>query len=129
MRDFLIHSEFEHIVIRLPRNYTDISAGNFEMLPISVSIGRIPIEDNHVIKSLKYFSGKVSVIGKRYNGIRFSKWGLRNQTRGIVYSMDGNTPGESSVHFLTDIEPLSEERWYFYITNYPERRNNQRNNE
>ncbi|MDR2599663.1 MAG: hypothetical protein LBC73_05250 [Oscillospiraceae bacterium] len=52
--------------------------------------------------------------------IVFLRWSTRNQARGIVYSIDGSIPDESMFECLIHIEPMSEDRWYFYISDYKE---------
>ena len=52
-----------------------------------------------------------NVIMKKGNGIYFQKWANLHYGRGVVYSTDGESPEKE---FITIMEPLSEENWYFY---------------
>ncbi len=37
---------------------------------------------------------------------------------GIVYSIDGHTPDEESITYLTLLEPLPEDGWYYFEADY-----------
>ena len=64
---------------------------------------RVPIRDAEVSQAISN------------NVIVFLRWTGFDTGVGIVYSIDGNTPSESSaLPFLTEIKPLSVEGWYYY---------------
>lgn len=39
---------------------------------------------------------------------------------GVAFSLDGSVPDESAITFLTKIEPLEDEGWYYYESDYNE---------
>jgi hypothetical protein len=83
--------------------------------------GRVLINDKDVVGALNVlFKQKYHIIGKSGNGISFLRWSNLDAGRGIVYSLDGSAPDESSLPFLTEIKPLSEEGWYFYVEDFNE---------
>lgn len=66
-------------------------------------------------------------ITKDGDAISFLRWAGLESGAGIVYSIDGHTPDESSFDFLTKLEPLGEKNWYYYEEDYNEwkKRNSQ----
>ena len=64
-------------------------------------------------------------VRKRENTIRFQSFphagGL---TRGIAFSINGQEP--TAIEFLVRIEPLSVSNWYFYVNDYNEWRDRNR---
>jgi len=120
VRDYLIMSEFDSITISrpfVPRGES-INMDTIEMFT-GLEHGHVPVKDEAFIEALLHLFQYSSVIAKNGNGVNFLIWSARNHGRGIVYSIDGNTPDESSgLVFLTHIEPLSEEGWYFYDENF-----------
>lgn len=123
-RDYLLSLEFDSVVIGrpfVPRG------GSYDMNAIEKFVGlengRIPLEDEAMLDALYHLFPSVSVISKSGNSISFMTWShIRDRGRGIAYSIDGNTPDNSGLTFLTHIEPLSEEGWYFYIEDFNEYR-------
>ena len=79
--------------------------------------GRVKIDDSQVVASIStLFKRGYSVIGKTDGAIYFQR-----STRGtdfgsgVVYSPDGNTFG---IEYLTRIEALSIDKWYYYESDY-----------
>ena len=60
------------------------------------------------------------IISKRANGLVFTRWSNTDRAVGVVYSMDGNAVGEDVLNFLTQIEPLDEEGWFFFVDDFNE---------
>ena len=60
-------------------------------------------------------------IGKDSNSIFFEKWNHFEKEAGFVISINGNQ--SPSVEFLVELEPLSEDKWYYYLSDYEEWRN------
>lgn len=58
-----------------------------------------------------------NTVEKGNNYVAFLKWSNLDSGRGIVYSVDGNKP---NLPFLTKLEPLNEERWYYYEEDFNE---------
>jgi hypothetical protein len=54
------------------------------------------------------------VISTTENTVEFSRWASKVNYRGVVFSIDGEIPDETSFMFLTHIEPLTEPNWYYY---------------
>lgn len=77
-----------------------------------------PIEEIAVSSELEKLSDLgYKSITKAGNYIAYLRWADLDSGRGIVYSVDGNTP---DLQFLTKIEPLSEENWYYYEEDFNE---------
>lgn len=112
VRDYLVGLDYEIVSI----DWFNFGGTMFAGL----EHGRISI-DNKVVTDAIYHlhQNGYYVIGKGGDGIRFLNWRTRNHGRGIVYSMHGNTPTESDgLTFLTRIEPLSEEGWYYFVVDF-----------
>lgn len=73
----------------------------------------IPISDDFISKNITDLFKKhnYSIITKCENGVYFQRWSNRDYGRGVVYSIDGEQPQNE---FLTKLEPLNENNWYFY---------------
>jgi hypothetical protein len=84
--------------------------------------GHIVIDDSQVIKAIGIlFKRGYQVIDKTGNTIYFQRSTIfRKFGSGIVYSIDGHTPDESSIQFLTKLEQLSVSNWYYYEEDYNE---------
>lgn len=84
-------------------------------------IGNVVIEDEAVLQSVKkiFEEQGYDYIGKNGNTIYFQEWSaLRDNSRGIAYSV--NKKDEPEIYFLTKLEPLDEEGWYYYEVDYNE---------
>ena len=113
VRDFIFSLDFESVSIWNP--FRDEASEMF----VGLEYGRIPINDEKALRAIRVlFRRGFRSIEKRDNGISFLRWATLDHGRGIVYSIDGETPGEAAIHFLTEIEPLSEKGWYFYIDDF-----------
>jgi len=111
IRDFLIESEYDYITIDNPMNDTRMF----------INKGYVPIDNDGVIEALALLRQQ------RYEGvsmtnpcIKFHMLTYQEIYYGIVYPIDGHTPDESCFSFLTLIEPLTEDGWYYFEENYPE---------
>lgn len=77
-----------------------------------------PIEETGIFSELEKLSDLgYKNIEKAGNYISYLRWSDLDSGRGIVYSVDGNKP---DLPFLTKIEPLGEENWYYYEEDYNE---------
>lgn len=79
--------------------------------------------DNATVADSIYFLFKkcnYENITKTGDAISFLRWSTLDSGTGIVYSIDGHTPDESSFDFLTKLEPLGEENWYYYEEDFNE---------
>ena len=109
--DYFRNSEFERIVFR--------STGR---VFIDFETDTLTITDENVERAIENtFRRGYSLIDMNEYGVSFLRWSVRNHGRGIVFSFTGETPTESSLlQFLTTIEPLSIDGWYFYIEDFNE---------
>lgn len=73
------------------------------------------IEAQHAFSVLKRIGYKM--VEKDNNAINYLRSSSLNEGRGLVYSIDGSEP---QLQFLTRIEPLSENGWYYYEENFNE---------
>ena len=127
INNYLISSRFDRINInRSSGANPGIYTGTIEMFT-GLEYGRVSIEDDEVIEAIRYLFQYVYSISKRGNVIDFLSWSTRNHGRGIVYYIDGNIPGDQEFMWLTEIEPLSIDNWYFYVENFNEWRTRNRN--
>jgi len=100
------------------------------VLSLGLGYDPIPVSDEDVLGAIRllFERRRVNVIVRRGNNIIFQMWSTRNHGRGIVYSIDGSVPAPSSgLQYLTEIEPLSEEAWFFYVENVHTWRSRNRN--
>lgn len=78
----------------------------------------LKIEDINVKDSIKELrKRKYSVIGRKDNTIYFLRWSIRDNGRGIAFSVDGSEP---TLQFLTKIVSLPNPNWYYYEEDYNE---------
>lgn len=73
----------------------------------------IKITDNEIVEKITDLFEKYhyNVLIRDHNGIYFQRYSNRDYGRGVVYSTDGETLQNE---FLTIVEPLTCENWYFY---------------
>jgi len=129
--DFLIETGFENITIRSDLNG---EINNSEMIvrknigSPNFSVERIRIEQIEIVSLINsLFSQGYRAISKYSDKVIFLVWSTIDHGRGIVYSLTGETPqeNENGLTFLTELEPLSTENWYFYVENFNEWRRKQ----
>jgi len=86
--------------------------------------------DDHIPIDCEDTKNSVALLRRR-GYVRINKWrGLLTITRwrrggahvGIVYSVDGSIPTPSNIWFLSELEPLEYDGWYYFKTNYNESR-------
>ena len=126
VRDFIASSEFESASIWRPPADPRVRIfrrpvfdGPYEMFA-GLEYGRVLIEDEEASEALRSLFNRGFLAMHRGDGnVVFLRWRTLREGRGIVYSLDGSTPQESGgLTFLVEIEPLSEEGWYFYVDNF-----------
>ncbi|MDR2600319.1 MAG: hypothetical protein LBC73_08590 [Oscillospiraceae bacterium] len=83
-------------------------------------IGDTPIDEKTIDAINELFHLGYSQIRCYGNWIVFLRWSTRHEGRGIVFSIDGSIPDESEYPYHVSLELLSEDGWYFYISNYRE---------
>ena len=114
--EYLTETDFDNITIRPDRTREN----GIEMFT-GLETGRIPVSDEDVSGAIHtLFQRGYNIIGKNESVIYFQRWSSLDVGIGIMYSIDGTTPNESSLDFLTELEALTEDDWYFYIEDFNE---------
>lgn len=100
--DYFEKSEYRNIYINLSMKSNEFSVGG----------ERVIIEDADIVKAIAYLKRNgCSVIIRDEETIQFQMWANLDSGRGIAYSINGEKP---VIEFLTKLEPLSENNWYYY---------------
>ena len=85
----------------------------------------VTVDSENVIKSLENLlgSGKFMHINKIENTIDFMCWSpfMKDISCGLAYSING--VDEPQIQYGTQITPLSENGWYYYVEDYEKWRN------
>ena len=81
--------------------------------------GSIQIEDEEFVNDIEilFKEREYSHIGKIGNTIYFQLWANKDAGSGIAYSTDGNEP---VLQFLTKLEELDKNNWYYYEEDFNE---------
>jgi len=121
--EYLISSDFDEISIRLDSGSpTDnVRSG---LAPVSISDGNV----NTAIQRLSRRGYRT--ISMNEEGVRFLRWVYWEQGRGFAYLPQGRTSEEGTglLPFTIELEPLSEDGWYFYVEWFSEWRRQQNAN-
>jgi len=114
VKDFFAESKYEDVVVlSFEREGRMSNRGN------SVPINNEEAERN--IEKLRRRGYKT--VGKTGGVVYFSsQFGFLDYAVGFAYSVGGNVPNDSSITFLTLIEPLAEDGWYYFEADYNEYR-------
>jgi len=115
--DYLISSNFDEISIRLDSEI-DVRSG----------LTRVSISDGTVNAAIQRLSRRgYRIIAMNEEGVRFLRWVYFEQGRGFAYLPQGRTAeeGEGLLPFMIELEPLSEDGWYFYVEWFSEWRRRQ----
>ena len=122
VKDYFAQSEYDSISIT-----SSMERG--AMFVNIVGQSYVTIRNEEVIEAIMQLHKKgYSSISKKSNGISFVRWTGKDVGKGVVYSIDGHEPDKSSFDFLTKIEPLSENGWYYYEEDFNEWRIRNRDN-
>lgn len=111
--EFLINSDYSEISIN-----KKLQKDGFMFTGVNTRDRNI--ENEVVVKAVNRLlrrRGYKSIL-KNGNTISFEKWSFFEQCRGITYSINGKD--EPILQFLIELEPLSENGWYYYEENYDE---------
>lgn len=86
-----------------------------------MDLEEIKIRDESVIAAIKRLREKgYTGINKYENTIEFRLWeGIRDLSCGIAYLIEGD---EIAIQYVTETEPLPEDGWFYYVTDYEEAR-------
>ena len=81
----------------------------------------IEISDESVIAALKHLrENGYTGINKYRNTIEFRVWeGIRDVSCGIAYLIEDD---KIEIQYVTETEPLPEDGWFYYVTDYEEAR-------
>lgn len=87
-------------------------------IELTVNGKNFSIDDTGISKELTELQNSgYEVIVKSDNYVSFQKYSDLDSGIGIVYSIDGNRP---NLQFLTELEALNEENWYYYEEDFNE---------
>ena len=110
-RDFLVEEEYDYISIRF--------RGEGTMFVNKTDTPYVPIDNDEVIEALDLLRQRGFEHTLKYkDSVQFYRRSHSEIYYGIVYSMDGQAPDDTVVQFLTKIEPLTEEGWYYFEGDY-----------
>jgi len=113
VRNYLVNSNYPSISI----HHTNEIGTMF----VGLEHGHVKISEQETLEAISVlFNNGYRVITKKENAVIFIRWSGRNVGRGVVYSINGQTPTESALHFLTRIEPLSAEGWFYFEEDFNE---------
>ena len=122
VRDFLVDTDHTRIFIS---PYMEDGM----MHVTGLSPADTPIDNLEVVYAIaQLHQNGFTTIAKNYNVIRIARFSGRNVGIGVAYSINGDVPCYSAFNFLTEIEPLANDRWFYYEEDFNEyRRRAQRN--
>lgn len=111
--NFLAQSEYKNI-------YINDTSGD-----MAVGISHASISDSSVTDAIRQLHGKgYTIIIRTGNTIYFQQWTrFMGAGCGIAYSIDHNL--EPRMEYLTELKPLSQSGWYYYVEDYEQWRNQQ----
>lgn len=74
-------------------------------------------EDESIKEAMEYLlqRRRYRLITAGNGSFKFQVWATLNKDCGIAYSYDNEEP---HIEFLTQLEPLSEEGWYYYVSDF-----------
>lgn len=116
IKNYFVDSEYSEIFIN---ESSYIKHPN--MMDAGSQIGDVEIKDADVLEAIKRLFEKhgYKIISKSGNTIEFCEWTrLADNSRGIAYSINGID--EPEIDFVTRLEPLDEEGWYYYEADFNE---------
>jgi len=114
VRDYLVQSEYDSISIA-PHMEKGIMFVN------QVKVPYVPIDNEEVEEAMNVLRENGYSSFSKYNScIKISMRTSVNVSYGVAFSTTGHVLDESSFDFLTLIEPLTEEGWYYYEEDFPE---------
>lgn len=125
---YIDNKEDIHTVVLFLENlkYQDIYIDTFdgEML---ADMTQLAINDYEVVSAIKclFENNMFKSISKHGNTISLSHWsGLQDIGCGIAYSINGVDRPE--VQFMTELVPLTEDGWFYYVDDYNKWRSGER---
>ena len=116
-RDYLIYHE--HDSLRYPASSGNIDA--IQVVEVGVRGAYVSIKDEDARNAMNLLlRNGYEMIVRNGNFIIFLRWSNMDNGRGIVYSTDGTLPDELILPFLTKLEPMSVDGWFYYEENFNE---------
>lgn len=113
--EYFINSDYSEISI----NESDFKKG---IMFTGISTREVNIENETAMKAInRIFKRGYHLILKNGNTISFEKWCFGEEHHGLAYSI--NSEDEPVLQFLTELDQLSENGWYYYEEDYNEWRN------
>lgn len=92
---------------------------------IMIEFVRSPIEDERLLfalENIKKAGYEANLIGKKAGTVSIMQWsGIKDIGCGIAYLKDKK--GVPAIQYATQIKPLKEEGWYYYVDDYNAWRN------
>lgn len=99
--------------------YSSIDISNFRCTKVFADFDHIDITDvavRHAVRSL-LLTGRYKNISKSQNTIVIEQWSnIGDIGCGIAYSIDSDA--EPVIEYVTELQPLNEDGWYYYISDY-----------
>ena len=113
--EYLINSDYAEIFINKAR-----IAQQTGTMFTGIETRDVKIEDEAVVNAIDWLGKRgYSIMDKTENTIYFQRWTrFKDFGSGIAYSINGKD--EPELQFLTKLEPLSEDGWYYYEADYNE---------
>ena len=113
--DYLVDFDYKYM-------YMYIGIGmDMDELSIVTEADDIAVNDMEVVGMLRRLKNNNYILIEKDNTIiSFLCWRNKDCGRGIVYSIDGHIPDNSSLPFLTKLEALEESDWYYYEEDFNE---------
>jgi len=85
--------------------------------------GQAVIENEHAKEAMSLLIRDGYKQIRKWKGfITFTRWQRGSATVGVLYAADGSIPTPGTIYFLSKLEPLAYEGWYYFETNYNESR-------
>jgi len=103
-------------------------SGESGMLWSGTMSRNIAISDENMEHAIyRLFSSGYRQVVKEDSFISFIRWGNTGAGVGVVYSIGGAIPCSTAIQFLTELEPLTEDGWFYFEVHYNTYRTRLRN--
>ena len=85
----------------------------------------VDIADEKAVKSIRRLINSFDFVSIAKSGVTiyFEKWNWSEEERGIAYNTIDTSRLETDIEFLIQQEPLSENGWFYIVSDYNEWRN------
>ena len=121
VRDYFVDSRHERI------SYPS-RLGESGMLWSGATFSYVAISDENVETAINRLLSKgYRQVVKRDGFISFTRWGNTGAGVGVVYSIGGAIPCSTAIQFLIELEPLTEDGWFYFEVHYNTYRTRLRN--